>query len=147
MMAKRIVLGIVFSVFLVTLCITGQALASDTVGSFDWELSNVTDMQNHSVQLDQPVLSLDADFGFAFLSLYGALCPENGINCTPASGSGYFDNETSGKYIRMDIKAGTKIYRIQLSFETLGGFFARYDKDGNIEYTGSIDFVRAYGPN
>jgi len=143
-MVRRISFGIVLIVLLANFGVMEQAFASDTLGSVEWQLSHVMDMQNHSVQLKQPIVHLDVDYGFAYLSLYGALCSEDGIDCTPANGSGYFYDDTSGTEIKMGIRAGTKEYRIAISPDTLDGTFAIYNKDGQIEYVGSIDLQQLY---
>jgi len=143
-MVRRISFWIVFAVLLANFGVIGQAFASETLGSLEWQLSHVVDMQNHSIQLSQPILHLDADYGFAYLSFYGALCSEDGIDCTPVNGSGYFYDDTSATVIKMGIRAGTKEYRITVSPETLGGTFAIYNKDGQIEYVGSIDLQQLY---
>jgi len=142
-MGKRIGFGIVLTVVLANLCIMGQAAASDTVGSFDWELWNVVDMGGNPVQLHQSVLSLDVDLGFDFLNLYGKLCSEDRFDCTPVNGGGYFHNDASGQTIEIDIRAGKELYRISIS-NTLDGTFAIYNQNGQIEYSGYIDFLYSY---
>ncbi|MBN2232280.1 MAG: hypothetical protein JW781_05605 [Deltaproteobacteria bacterium] len=120
------------------------ASASDTVAAIDWQLSSVTDLQNNSYALLRSVLSLDVDLGFTFINMYGSFCSPDGIDCAAASGSGYLYQAAGGVEIHMDVRSGSKMYRIILNAATLSGTCAIYDYTGSLEAAGSIDFLSMY---
>ena len=144
-MVKRMVFTMFFGMILACTGLVGQVHASETVGSFDWKLTGGTNMQSQPVEFSRPILSLDVDMGMSFLNLYGTLCSENGVDCTPVVGSGYFYNGWSGVEIRIGLRAGTKEYRIVIhDLETLEGALAIYDRDGNMEAGGSVVLQQTY---
>lgn len=120
------------------------AAASQNLGSVDLRIINPTNSYGQPIILSQPILSFDVDYGYAFFNLYGAACSENGINCTPLIGSGHYYNASSGRELRMGLKIGTKEYRIHFPLTAMTGVLGIYDKDGNLEATGSVIIDKVY---
>ncbi|MEZ0329137.1 MAG: hypothetical protein ABWK15_06215 [Dissulfuribacterales bacterium] len=118
--------------------------ASQTVGSVDLRIINATDIYNQPIIINQPILSFDVDFGYAFLNLYGTACSENGVSCTPLIGSGHYYNAATGQELRIGLKIGTKEYRIHFPLSTMTGILAIYDKDGNMEAGATVIVDKVY---
>lgn len=118
--------------------------ASQTVASVDLRIINATNFYNQPITLSQPILSFDVDYGYAFFNLYGTACSENGMNCTPLTGSGHYYNTTNGKELRIGCRIGTKEYRIHFPLSTMIGTLVIYDKDGNMEVSGTVIVDQAY---
>ena len=143
-MGKRFALTMIFGVCLVCMGLVGQVSASDTIASIDWRISHVTNLQNAEVGYSRPILSLDVDMGFYYLNVYGTMCSEDGIDCIAVNGAGYLYYTASGMKVKMDVRAGTKSFKIELDPETLGGMVGIYDKDGQFEAAGSIELLQVY---
>jgi hypothetical protein len=143
-MGKRFILTMVLGLLLACAGFVGQVSASETVASIDWQISHVTNLQNEEVGYSRPILSLDVDLGWYYLNLYGTLCSEDGIDCLGVNGVGYFYYTASGMKVKMDVRAGTEMFRIELDPGTLGGMVGIYDKDGQLEAVGSIDLGEIY---
>lgn len=118
--------------------------ASQTVGSVDLRIINATTIYNQPLFINQPILSFDVDSGYAFLNLYGAACSENGLTCTPLTGSGHYYNTSTDKELRIGLKIGTKEYRIHFPLSTMIGSLVIYDNNGNMEAVGTVIVDRVY---
>lgn len=108
-----------------------QAIAGTFVASIEWMLSD-----SNGQQVAQPSFMLDIDFGDSYYNAYGAVCSLDGETCTPTIGSGYlFANNVAQTDIsvHMDIRGGTKLYRLVIDLDSLDGTCAVYNKDGNFE--------------
>ena len=137
---------IVISIFMILVAGFNLAAvnASETIASIDWKITNLTDMQHNTVSIPRPVLSLDVDFGRSFFNLYGCFGSEDGLDDAAAQGAGYIYHQNDKVEIRMDVRSGTKLYRLHLDMNTLSGTCAVYDNTGAIESVGSVDMVKVY---
>ncbi len=120
-----------------------QGSAADTIANINWQISSLTDMDNNSVTVSRPILSLDVDMGMSYFNVYGILCSMDGANCMATSGGGYLDQDPSDGSISviMDLQIGSKTYRLKVALDTLSGTCAIYDHTGDIEAVGSIDLM------
>ncbi len=118
--------------------------ASQTVGSVDLRIINATNIYNQPINISQPILSFDVDYGYAFFNLYGTACSENGLSCTPLTGSGHYYNTSTDKELRIGLKIGTKEYRIYFPLSTMIGTLAIYDNNDNMEAVGTVIVDQVY---
>jgi len=140
---KKTILLLAAVVILFTGSTKAVVFASETVATVHWKISNLTDMHNHSMNLEMPILAMDVDFGKTFLHVYGAFSSEDGLKASIASGTGAF-YQGSESEIWIDVRSNAKLYKLKLKADTLSGTCAIYDHAGSIEALGSIDLISVY---
>ncbi len=117
--------------------------AAETVATLHWKVSNLTDMENHSVNLSMPILALDIDLGRTFVNVYGTFSSVDGLQASIASGAGAFYQGATPE-IWIDVRSDSKLYKLKLQADSLSGTCAIYDHTGSIVAVGSIDLVSIY---
>lgn len=139
---RKCLLGLVF--FFLVVGLSAHLYASETLGNFTWQLSQLKNAQGQDVTLshDRKLFSLDIDFGRYYLNAYGTFSDLPGEYAQAVVGSGYlYENADHSGSIRMEVRAGTYLYNMRLDDQTLGGVVGIYDKDGYLIAVGSIDFL------
>ena len=138
-MVKRTLASIVVLSFFMAPTIKA-CLASETLGTIGWHITNLTNMSNQPIEMQRDYLWLDVEIGNSFFLVYGTFMDNSGNNVEAAHGSGYtFVNDDGSGSIKMEVRAGTYIYKLDLDMNSLGGTIAIYDKNGDIFAVGSVD--------
>ena len=139
---RKCLLGLVL--FFVIVGLSANLYASDTVGNFTFQLSQLKDGQGQDVTLshDRKLFSLDIDWGLYYFHAYGTFSDLPGAYAQAVAGSGYlYENADHSTTIKMEVRVGTNLYNLKLDAQTLSGMVGIYDKDGNLFAVGSIDFL------
>lgn len=139
-MKKRTLTLITMLLFSFVAQFVGMALASTTLGTIGWHITNVARIDNQPVQMNRDYLWLDVDLGNSFFHVYGAFMDHTGNDIQAATGSGYtMVDEDGSSRIKIEVRGGTYLYRLDLDMNSLGGAIAIYDKDGEIFAVGSVE--------